>query len=472
MSRLQDVESWLNERLEPLLNEHGVPGASVAAFADESVVVHAGGLLNMSTGVRATTDSIFQIGSITKVLTATLAMRLVERGLLDLDAPVRQYLPDFRVADEDSSRAIVVRQLTCHTAGFEGDTYAPIGWGDDVIRRNVELSAGAPQIFPPGSMFSYSNLGFTVLGRIIEVLCDMPFDDCLRRDLLKPLGLEYASPTPWDAILHRAAVGHIGGRADLRPAPVYSYPRSDAPAGAVLAMRAEDLLAFGQMHLREGLSPTDSPVLDRALVAAMQQPQVALPKFHGSWLLGDHWGIGWTIHDLPGGPVFAHGGETIGQMAFLALVPRANVAIAVLTNGGAGDRIRDEIAAFALRELAGVKFPGTPSPRSDLAITDAIRYVGDYSYAHGDATVRQDGEGRFWITRTPKGPFLELYELLGEEAAPQTAELLAFDGDILLAIDEDADSYTPIAFLGDDGYRRAQYVQSGLDGRAIRRVDG
>ncbi|MGH3049090.1 MAG: serine hydrolase domain-containing protein, partial [Gaiellaceae bacterium] len=93
-------KTGLQERLDELREKHGVPGASLAVLANGEIAAAASGLLNLGTGVEATTDSLFQIGSITKVWTATLVMQLVDEGRVGLDDPVRRFLPDFRVADE------------------------------------------------------------------------------------------------------------------------------------------------------------------------------------------------------------------------------------------------------------------------------------------------------------------------------------------------------------------------------------
>lgn len=128
---IDDVGGWLRERLPGLAEEHGVPGVAVAVDAGGRVVEAATGVLSTATGVEATVDSVFQIGSVTKVLTATLVMGLVAEGLVELDAPVGRYLPGFRDA--------TVRQLLCHTAGFEGDVFTDTGKGDDCLERYVEL---------------------------------------------------------------------------------------------------------------------------------------------------------------------------------------------------------------------------------------------------------------------------------------------------------------------------------------------
>src|SRR5215467_14257591 len=123
MSELSEINSWLQERLPTLLAEHKVPGAAVAVLAGGQVIDVAAGVLSKATGVEATVDSVFQVGSITKVWTTSLLMQLVDEGKLDLDNPIRRYLPEFALADAEAAATITVRQLLSHTAGFEGDLF-------------------------------------------------------------------------------------------------------------------------------------------------------------------------------------------------------------------------------------------------------------------------------------------------------------------------------------------------------------
>src|SRR3954452_10185044 len=130
MSNLSDVKAWLDEQLPLLLEKYDVPGAAWGVLHDGEVVDGSGGLLSKATGVEATPDSVFQIGSITKLWTSTLVMQLVDEGLVQLDEPVRTYLPEFRIGDEQAAAVITVRQLLNHTAGFEGDIFTDTGVGD------------------------------------------------------------------------------------------------------------------------------------------------------------------------------------------------------------------------------------------------------------------------------------------------------------------------------------------------------
>src|SRR5215472_19141005 len=222
MPNLDSISGWLAERLPQLLAEHQAPGAALGVYADGQVIDYAAGVLSTATGVEATADSVFQIGSITKTWTATLVMQLADEGLLDIDAPLVAYLPDFRLADEQAARVMTTRQLLCHTAGFEGDIFTDTGTGDDCVEKYVATLGDTAQLFAPGEMFSYNNAGFCVLGRVVEVLRDKPFDACLREHVFGPLGLKHVANGANEAILFRAAVGHLQATpdADPQPAPV------------------------------------------------------------------------------------------------------------------------------------------------------------------------------------------------------------------------------------------------------------
>ncbi|MCM2392072.1 serine hydrolase domain-containing protein [Streptomyces albipurpureus] len=459
---LDRVGAWLRHRLPDLIVESGVPGAAVAVCAGDEVVEAAAGVLSTATGVGATVDSLFQIGSITKVVTATLVMQLVDEGRLDLDAPVRAVLPEFRIADEQAARRITTRHLLCHAAGFEGDIFTDTGKGDDCLERYQHVLRDVPQLFEPGGMFSYNNAGYCVLGRIVEVLRGEPFDVCARARLFAPLGMTHTASDPYEAIVHRAAVGHTERTpgAPVEPTRVWAMARSNAPAGSMLAMRPRDLLAFTRMHLAGGLGPDGAAVLSPASVRAMQRPQIAQPDIDQ----GAAWGLGWELFDLPGGTVFGHDGNTIGQSAFLRVVPERGAAVAIVTNGGLSRRVYAEVMGRVLGELADVALPAPPMPGADAPAPEAAqcaRYVGTYASSTAATTVSRDTAGRLWLERTPLGVIADLDE------APYRTELVAWRGDTLLPVEPERGVHAPLAFLGDDGQGRARYLHTG---RAERRA--
>lgn len=457
---LESVSTWLNDQFGPLSRKHGVPGATVAVSVADEVVDAATGLLSLRTQVATAPDSVFQIGSITKVWTATLAMQLVAEGALDLDAPVCEYTPEFRTRDKSASAAITSRHLLAHTAGFEGDVFVDTGRGDDALERFVGVLRDVEQVTAPGEIFSYCNAGYSLLGRVIEVLRGQQFDEVLMQRLAVPLGLSHCSPTSEQAILHRAAVGHIRpqGEGPLTASDVWSLTRSGAPAGSMLAMSASDLVRFAQMHIADGHSMDGSVVLPKDGVRAMREPQVDVPYLGGNTTAR---GLGWAIYDLPGGTVLGHDGGTIGQYAFLRVVPDKRLAVALLTNGGDVGPLFDDIYRHLFDELAGISFPEPATPPG-LAMPPLKRYLGRYDASLSTYEVSTDGEGRLWVVATPLG----VATTLG--IAVQRYELVPLGGDTFLRADKVNGLHEPHHFLGEDGKGRARLLHTG---RINRRVE-
>jgi CubicO group peptidase (beta-lactamase class C family) len=409
---LATASPTLQHRLDALREKHGVPGASLAVLADGDVRSVASGLVNMDTGVETTADSLFQIGSITKVWTGTVVMKLVEEGLVELDAPVRRYLPDFRVADESVAESVTIRHLLTHTSGIDGDHFADTGRGDDALARYVESCAELPQVHPLGATMSYCNTGFSILGRVVEVVTDGTWDEAIRTRLSEPLGLAHTATLPEDVLRFRAAIGHIEPPGHERStAPMWGLPRSAGPAGGVCSS-ATDLLGFAALHLGDGTSPTGERLLREDSLAAMREPFVVVPSGIGSF--ADRWGLGWSIHEWSGRQVVGHDGGTIGQTAFLRVVPEAGVAVALFTNGGNAMPLFRELGGGLLREAAGIELPAEPVPLAEQPTLDPSPYVGTYERAGASFEVTAR-DGGLVAVQTVTG--------LGSELTPDPLEL-------------------------------------------------
>jgi CubicO group peptidase (beta-lactamase class C family) len=421
------------------------------------VVEHAAGVLSMTTGVEATTDSVFQIGSVTKLWTSSLVMQLVDEGRVDLDATIRTYLPGFRIADEDAAAQITVRQLLTHTSGFEGDIFTDTGVGDDCVERYLGVLHDVPQLFPPGSMWSYNNAGFSVLGRLVEVLREKPYDACLHEHLIGPLGIAHAATSPYEAIMFRAAVGHIQPEQDapFAPAKLWALSRSNIPAGSMFAMSARSLLAFARMHLDDGRAKDGTQVLAAGTPARMHAREAVLPRL-GHY--GDSWGLGFERFERVDGSesvVVGHDGATIGQYAFLRMVPDAGVAVVLLTNGGNAASLYADVVGHVLAELTSVRLPAPPVPPADPAPIDATPYVGTYSCREADVTISQHDDGRVWLDEVPKGMAVEFGD------TPVRTELVGYGVDTLIAQHPDRGMHRLYAFLDDDGAGHAAYLHTG-----------
>jgi CubicO group peptidase (beta-lactamase class C family) len=461
MPSLSDIKSWLDTQLPSLLAEHGVPGAAVAVSWRGQVVDASAGVLSTATGVEATVDSVFQIGSVTKLWTATLVMQLVDEGRIDLDEPLRTYLPQFRVRDDTASATITTRHLLAHTSGIEGDVFTDTGEGADCLEKYVDLLTDERQLFAPGAMFSYNNTAYCVLGRLVEVLRGAPFDACVRDHLIVPLGLTHAVSGPYEAIMHRAAIGHLPDPDGVAvPAPVWSLPRSTAPAGAHLTMRPRDLLAFVQMHLRGGVGADGTQILSAESVDAMQQREVELPYLGH---MGNAWGLGWSLYDWPGGPVIGHDGGTIGQSTFLRAVPGHDLGIALVVNGGNPFGIYRTFFTHVLGELGGVEVPPYRTPLEQAPSVDASRLAGTYSSTMAENVVSQDAEGRVWVEQVPRGIAAEISTTVVK------TEIVPLGGDTFVAAEPRYGIHGPYVFVGHDGTGRARYMHTG---RADPRVEG
>ena len=374
-----DAAYW-RSRLASLAETRGVPGAALGILRDGQIVDVAAGVLSRRTLVEATPDSVFNIGSITKVWTATLVMQLVDEGALTLETPVVEVLPEFAVADAEATRAITVRHLLNLSSGID-DLYRETGRGDDCVARYVATLRDLAPARPVGATFSYCNAGIVVAGRVVEVITGQTWDRVLRERLIEPLGLTATVTLPEEAILHRTAIGHPGGR-DAPPTPVWSGPRGLAPTGRISA-RVHDLLAFARMHLAGGTAPDGTRLLSAASARAMTAREADLPC---PSIMGNSWGLGWSRDDWDGRPVIGHTGTGIGQLAFLRILPEQGFAVALLTNGGDGPGLYHDVFAETFRELAGVTMPAPFRPPAQPARFALAPYVGRY-YSRPDTAV-------------------------------------------------------------------------------------
>jgi CubicO group peptidase (beta-lactamase class C family) len=370
VSTATDLGFRLQKRLDELVGPDSTPGASLAFTDGNALVTAAAGVTSIRTGVGVDTATLFQIGSITKVYTATLVMQLVDEGLVELDSPVVAHLQEFSLADRRATEAVTVRHLLSHTSGIDAEL-ADTGRADDCIERFVALLRGAPVLWAPGTAYSYCNAGFIVLGRLLEVLRGDVWDRVLEEHLLQPLQLAHSVTLPEQAILFRAAAGHEPAAEGIAVASEWMLPRSCGPAGLVCAT-ASDVVAFATLHLAGGLAPGGRRVLSEGSIAEMGRKQAEM-SFRDS---GAGQGLGWGREDWNGKVVLAHGGGTRGQLAYLHLDPASGVAAALLTNGPSKP-IADELMTTIFRELAGIERPAAVQP--DLGLRAAPEIAGTYA---------------------------------------------------------------------------------------------
>lgn len=362
----------------------GTPGAVVGVLHDGVVNVASYGVLSRRTAVPVTDDSVFQIGSITKPWTATLVSQLAAEGRLSLDSTVSELLPGVRLGVDDLGDRVTVRHLLTHSGGIDGDVFTDTGRGDDAVERYVDLLADAVTVHEPGAAYSYSNSGYVILGRIVEVLDGTTWDDALRRRLTGPLGLDDVCTLPEEAVLRRAAVGHEHGE----PVTEWALPRSVGPAGTIITTAA-DLLGFAAAWLAP-----DAP--DH--LARMAEPLAPVPDGTDLDAIGWGWRVGrWDPH-----VVLGHSGQTLGQTATLRVVPTLGLATCVLTNEDHAEAVHQAVVPAVVRELTDVAPPPLPGPDLDATPVDLGRHTGVYDRRAARYEVELVGE-ELWVVSTPSG---------------------------------------------------------------------
>jgi CubicO group peptidase (beta-lactamase class C family) len=445
--------------LDRLCGARGIPGAVFGAVEDGSATVAVYGTANLNTGLPVGRQTMFQAGSIGKTYTATAIMQLVDDGRLDLDAPIREYLPDLEFADATVSKTLTSRQVLTHTAGIDGDRLDEdfsCGRGDDCVERYVSSLRDLPLIAEPGGLWSYCNSGYIVLGRVIEVLTGMTYEQAITTRILEPLGAQDTLFFAGDMVTHSLAVGHVRQGDDRATvAPKWEMSRAAGAAGATINTTIDDLLAFAQMHLRGGVAADGTRLLSEASALAMQQPWVACPEPE---LLGDRWGLGWFLRTRSGPTVIGHDGNTNGETACLRLVPERNVAWALLMNLSGQNWAAMELAHELVDPWIGTVTPGRPEPRP-VPVNNADRLAGVYQSIGSRLTVSTDGANLM----------LDIEHLEAPEGTPaMRGDLLPVDGDRFVlrapAIGDDL----PLTFVEPNGDGAFRYVHMGA--RLYRRV--
>jgi CubicO group peptidase (beta-lactamase class C family) len=374
-------------RLDALAREYAVPGASLAIWKDGELFEHATGVINRRTGVEATPDAIFQIGSITKLMTAVLVMQLVEDGAIALEDRIVDHLPSFAVADPDTTANVTIADLLTHTSGIDGDFFENTGTGDDKVERFVLACRALPTLHPRGELFSYCNVGFSLLGRILEVKRGATWESVIKRRLIDRLGETSFARYAEETLRYRAAIGHAppspGASPDVVP---FAYlAKSAAPAGSVLYAAARDLVAFGRMVLREGLSPTGAAVVQKSTLATMLTPRVELPVHS----MCRAFGLAFMLFDWNGKRIVGHDGATIGQQAFMRIVPDANAVVVLLTNGGFATELYYRLFPEIFAEAFDIRMPSRPVPT--VLPLDAQQWIGTYRKYSQQIVVERDG---------------------------------------------------------------------------------
>jgi CubicO group peptidase (beta-lactamase class C family) len=430
---LANIDDLVREQMA----KWGVPGLTVGILHEGNVETAGYGIASIETQQPVVPETLFQIGSISKIFTTTLVMTVVDEGKLDLDTPVLHYIPDLPLADETARKTITTRHVLTHMSGFYGDRFDDQGVGDDALAKAVAAYGDLPQQTAPGELWTYCNAGFDLAGRVVEVILGQRFEDAMRERVFKPLGLERSTYFAAEAIRHSVAVGHVQlPGEEPKIADPWPIPRRSNPAGGISSNVAE-LLRFARAHMQDG-ELDGNRVLSAKSAQAMRTEQTvsAYPR---------RWGLGWSLHTIGGLGLVDHGGATNGFMARLTTVPEKQFALAILTNGDKGSAAHGKIGDAILELFLGIK--DVEAPRTTLDDATLAKYAKKYRHNLADLIFSVDNGG-YRVDRIARNPFS------GEETPREPFRLVPVNEKLFVVPEgELAGAYAEMIH-GDDGNLR------------------
>lgn len=296
----------------------GIPGLSVAVAVGGEIVWSEGfGYADLEQRVPVGPSTRFRIGSVSKPLTAAAMALLYEQGRLDLDAPVRKYVPSF----PEKAHVITTRHLAGHLAGirhYRGDEFL-LAKRYNTVLEGLTIFQDDPLVHPPGTKFGYSSYGWNLISAVIEGAAGQEFLGYMNERIFRPLGMRETVADQNEKIIgHRARFYSRGSDKRLRNGPYVD--NSHKWAGGGFLSTAEDLVRFGSAHLRGAF-------LKPATLEMLFTTQRTASGEETGYGLG--WGVG---KDSKGRRLVQHGGGSVGGTSMLMLYPESKVVVAVLSN--------------------------------------------------------------------------------------------------------------------------------------------
>lgn len=316
---IDKIAQHLTAKIPELLRAKGVQGASIALLRDGRCAWAGGfGVKNAETGELVTPDTVFEAYSCTKPLVAYKALAMCEKGLLDLDRPLDDYLPEPYIADDLRSGHITLKMVLSHTSGLPDDP-------DDVEKRRI--------LFTPGKQWSYSTAGFYYLQRVIDEVADIPFAQNMQTHLLEPLSMDASSFVWQDRLLPHMAQGH-----DKRGIPQAIRRITTADADSLLTTPTDYAKFMAQI-----IRPVGAFGLDEHSTAEMTRGQVKIAARLS-------WGLGWGIQHTDAGDCFWQfgGGEGAPFQNFALTFKESGIGIAIMTNSANGESVFADLVDLAI----------------------------------------------------------------------------------------------------------------------------
>jgi CubicO group peptidase (beta-lactamase class C family) len=331
MDPSESIDSFVDQletKISALLDTNTVPGAAIAIVSDNQTKIITAGKANLLANEPLTPQHMFQIASMSKTQCAFAIMKLVQEGLIHLDAPIEWYLTRWSFPDSEFNiSAVTVRRMLCHAAGISLEGVSGGFSPDDVPVIEAALTeSGVSLIFEPGSVFSYSGGAFGILQLLIEEVSGMSYDEYLRSEVFEPLNM-LNTTTGWsESVEDSLAVGY----SNMLLPTIRTYPAMKAAAGHYSTI--EDMAEWVN-YLLDG-----QPIVNSSNVIAMYTPQ---------WGETSGWTLGFNYKVLSNGVLtLGHGGDNWGYHGAYRFAPETGNAIVILTNGDRGAAFVTELLHY------------------------------------------------------------------------------------------------------------------------------
>jgi CubicO group peptidase (beta-lactamase class C family) len=449
VTNVDEIADILDARLPGAMTANGVPGVAIGAVLGEEELIRCFGVEEIGRPTSITGDTLFQVGSVAKSLTGILIQQLVHEDRLSLDVPVVRYVPDLALADADVTSAITCRHLLAHLGGFEGDFFLDTGDEANALARYQAALRDAPQLVPFDWLFSYSNAGYAVLGRVLEVLSDMPYEDLARRLVFEPLGLSRTT-FGWEMPQPPVATGHVR-YTDVRAVRPWRLFRSYSAWGGLVTTIA-DFVAYARFFLGHHGAAVLSASDRESLWEPLYPPAKSLMT------------MGWPPAQRIGAlRLLRTGGTAVSQNASLVLAPEHSFALVVITNGDQGGQVATDVAGAVLGAQFGVGEPPNP-PAVAVTPERLAKYVGHYRAAIYTLEIGFDADGA-WLDAERVGG-MDAHQ--SPRPAPLPRMRLEFVGDDRAFIRGGPFASMPVTFVR-DAQRVVRWVR--FYGRLTPRVD-
>jgi CubicO group peptidase (beta-lactamase class C family) len=375
------------------LKETNTPGAAVAVVSGDRLVFAKGfGVANIETGTPATPDTLFRIGSVTKMFTAAVLVTLAEERQIELHAPIGRYVKGLN----SKLSQITAHQLMSHTAGMTDESPSDYGSHDNPALAAFVRSLKDDQFFTePGEIFSYSNPGFDVAGFLIEEVGGKPYADQMVERFFRPLGMNRTTFRPTMAMTYPLSQGHD---ASEKAKPTVIRPFGDNVAGwpdGFMFSSVNDLARFA-IAFMDGGKIDGKQVLTTSVITKLSTPYADIHSHFG--FENGRYGYGLFVHDHRGVRVIWHAGLIPGFGALLQMVPTERFAVIVLANKSGS--LLNRTAEKAMELMLPLKAKTEAKPKQALAISDAeiSEYVGTFTNKPESAEILMK-EGRLVLKR-------------------------------------------------------------------------